>query len=89
MFAIIGISLPEAWDSPKFSLDFHFSEYKGGVEVDYKFAGHLCVRGSGSVYRSTGRLCVSASGSVYRSAGWLCFRGSYPLPLMSKGERML
>ena len=49
-------------------------EYKGGVEVDYRSAGQLCVRGSGTVYSST---------------GWLCFRGSYPFPLMSKGERML
>ena len=37
---------PEAWDSPKVSLDFPFSEYKGGVEVDYKSTGQLCVRGS-------------------------------------------
>ena len=59
------------------------------MEVDYRFAGWLCVRGSGSVYRSAGRLCVSVSGSVCRSAGWLCFRGSYTFPLMSKGERML
>ena len=53
---------------------FLFPEYKGGVEVDYKSARWLCVRGSVS---------------VYRSIGWLCFRGSYPLPLMSKGEIML
>ena len=25
--------MPEAWVSPKFSLDFLYSEYKGGVEV--------------------------------------------------------
>ena len=39
------------------------------------------------MYRSVGWLCFRGSGSVCRSIGWLCVRGSYPLPLMSNGER--
>ena len=36
-------------------------------------------------YRSAVRLCVRGSGSVYRSAGWLCFRGELPFSIDVKG----